>query len=68
MELHRNYLIQPRARGKDSHWEPWFTIYSADGRPTEVLKHRALLVHEKTQPLAIERSVAAAKKCIDEEM
>jgi hypothetical protein len=68
MERYKNYLIQATARGEDSHWEPWFTIYNADGRKTEVLKHQALLVHEKTHPLAIERAVAAAKKCINEEM
>lgn len=68
MDHYKDYLIHATALGNDDHWEPRYALYNADGRPINPPKYRALLVHEKTFAVAVERAVAAGKKYIDEEM
>jgi hypothetical protein len=68
MEHYKNYVIDPKPFGRGNRWEPRFSIYSNGGNPTELLVYRALHCHDMTNNAAAERALAAAKKCIDDEL
>lgn len=67
MEQYKDYLIDPKAFGKDDNWEPRFTVYSANGLPVDG-EYQILGVHETTHAAAVETAIRTAKRFIDEEM